>query len=131
MKCPYCGSLEVVQNMDGTYKCEDCGQLIKQDLKGQTSAIASSLLSSTINTVNNVANNGAKSRIIAAALAICLGIIGAQYFYLGKKVQAIACIAISCTIYGLLLTATWGIISAILFLSSSNDEFNDKYTAKK
>ena len=131
IKCPYCGSYDVIRNIDGTYKCNDCGQKIIPDLKNQSANVASGLLSSTISTVNNVANNGVKSRVIAALLAFFLGCIGAQYFYLGSVKKAIACILVSCTIIGLLITETWGVISGIIFLATSNEEFNQKYSTYK
>lgn len=130
IKCPYCGSYDVIKNIDGTFKCKDCGQDITPDLKNQSANVASNLLSSTISTVNNVANNGAKSRIVAALLAFFLGYLGAQYFYLGSVKKGVVCILVSCTIIGLFITETWGVISGIRFLAMSNEDFNKKYSSK-
>ncbi len=70
-------------------------------------------------------NANGKSRGIAALLAILLGGLGIQYFYLGKSTAAIITILLSLVTCGL-----WEIvmfIQGILMLCMSNYDFNQKY----
>ena len=67
----------------------------------------------------------AKSKIVAGILAIFLGFLGVQYFYIGKTVGGIISIVLTLVTCGL-----WEIIpfiQGILMLVMSDDEFNRKY----
>lgn len=67
----------------------------------------------------------AKSKIVAGILAIFLGYLGIQYFYLGKTVAGVVSIVLSLVTCGL-----WGVvpfIQGILMLIMSDDEFNRKF----
>lgn len=66
-----------------------------------------------------------KSKYVAAALAICLGGLGAHKFYLGKKGQGVLYLF-------LLLVWIWipvilGIIEGIMYLTKSQADFDAEY----
>lgn len=126
VKCPYCGSTDLIDLVDGTYKCKECGQIVKPDLKGQTGNIASSLVGESAKTVDSIAQ-GNKNKFVAAIFALFLGDWGAQYFYLREYKKGIICCLITITVIGYLLTHLWGIFYAIRMLSTDTAEFNRKY----
>ena len=68
---------------------------------------------------------GAKDKTVAGLLAIFLGTLGIQYFYLGKTTAGILTIVISlcsCGLWSLLM-----FIQGILMLTMSDEVFNEKY----
>lgn len=71
IKCPYCGSLDMTANADGTYKCNDCGQIVKPNLKGQVTNIASNALSTGANIVTGITNEGSEKELRQAFLQSC------------------------------------------------------------
>lgn len=78
-------------------------------------------------TPDNVFNAGpsGKSRGIAALLAILLGTLGIQYFYLGKNTAGIITLIVSLVLCGI-PSIIW-IIQGILMLTMSQQEFERKY----
>lgn len=64
-----------------------------------------------------------KSRITAAMLALFVGGIGIQHFYLGNISKGVLSIVFSWTY----IPAIIGVIDFIRFLTMSDDEFNLKY----
>ena len=76
---------------------------------------------------DNVFNAGpsGKSRGIAALLAILLGTLGIQYFYLGKNTAGIITLIVSIVLCGI-PSIIW-IIQGILMLTMSQQEFERKY----
>ena len=66
-----------------------------------------------------------KSRGIAALLAIFLGCIGAQYFYIGKTTAGILSIVLSLASCGIWSTVAF--IQGILMLCMTNRQFREKY----
>lgn len=121
IKCPYCGSLDLEQKVDGTYKCNDCGQVIKPDLKGQVSNIASGTLSAG---ANLVAEEASRKRVMAGILALFFGVFGIHYFYLGKTKKGITILLIDLIpIIGLLINWIRGIVFGVKALTSSDDSF--------
>lgn len=76
---------------------------------------------------NNAFDSGptGKSRGIAALLAIFLGGLGIQYFYLGKTTAGILSILLSLITCGLWEIVT--LIQGILMLCMTNADFNQKY----
>ena len=128
IKCPYCGSLELVQNADGTYKCNDCGQIVKPDLKGQTANIASGAVSYGANAVKELADENSSRRVVAGVLAILLGVFGAQHFFLGKYKKGFMCLLLDLVpVIGWTINEIMGIVQGIQFLLMSNKDFNSKY----
>lgn len=66
-----------------------------------------------------------KSRGVAAILAILLGNLGVQYFYMGKTTAGILSIVIAIVTCG-----AWGIIpfiQGILMFTMTNETFEQKY----
>ncbi|MBD5175092.1 MAG: TM2 domain-containing protein [Bacteroidales bacterium] len=66
-----------------------------------------------------------KSRGVAALLAIFLGYLGVQYFYLGKTQAGIITIVLSLVTCGVWELIT--LIQGILMLCMTNEEFRRKY----
>lgn len=66
-----------------------------------------------------------KSKIVAGILALFLGAIGLQYFYIGKNTAGILCIIISLVTCGLWQVVTF--VQGILMLLMSDEEFNRKF----
>lgn len=76
---------------------------------------------------NNIFDSGpyGKSRGVAGLLAILLGYLGVQYFYLGKVGAGLIAIALSlvtCGIFPLLF-----LVQGILMMTMSQEQFDQKY----
>ncbi|MDE6315105.1 MAG: NINE protein [Muribaculaceae bacterium] len=70
-------------------------------------------------------NPGGKDKTVAGVLAILLGGLGAQYFYLGNVTGGLLSILLSmctCGIWSVLM-----LVQGILMLTMSEDEFYNKY----
>lgn len=70
-----------------------------------------------------------KSRGVAALLAIFLGSLGIQYFYMGKSTPGIICLLItmlSCGFFAVLVHLL-SLIQGILMFCMTNSEFESKY----
>lgn len=78
--------------------------------------------------VNNAFDSGpeGKSRGIAALLAIFLGCIGIQYFYLGKNVAGVVFLIVGIVTCGI-LTSIISFVQGIMMFCISNKEFTNKY----
>ena len=70
-----------------------------------------------------------KSRGIAALLALILGGLGIQYFYLGKSTAGIICLLISVVSCGILapFVGLLALIQGILMFCMNNEAFEQKY----
>lgn len=70
-----------------------------------------------------------KSRGIAAVLAIVLGGLGVQYFYIGKNTAGIICILVSLVSCGTLavLPSVLGIIQGIILFTKDNNYFDTNF----
>jgi TM2 domain-containing membrane protein YozV/DNA-directed RNA polymerase subunit RPC12/RpoP len=124
IKCPYCGSLDVLQNVDGTYKCNECGHLIKPDLLGQASNVASDALSAGANVLQGVTQNSSEKRVNAGILAILLGTFGVHYFYLGKTKKGITTLLINLIpVVGSAICFLLGVVFGVRALASSDENF--------
>lgn len=69
------------------------------------------------------ANKSEKNRTVAILLALSLGSLGIDYFYLGKKVMGILCI-LFCLTY---IPTNLGVINAIRYLIMGEEKIQDKY----
>lgn len=105
IKCPTCGSqnLEILQN--GAYKCKDCGAIFETSGKYEFVSYSD------------------KTKLVAGLFALLLGGIGIHKFYLGKIGQGILYILFCWT--G--IPSIIGLIEGILYLTMSDEEFNEKY----
>ncbi len=74
-----------------------------------------------------------KSRGVAGLLAIFLGGLGIQYFYLGKTTPGIVCLLVSILSCGILGTviALLTLVQGILMLCMNNREFEEKYVGPR
>jgi TM2 domain-containing membrane protein YozV len=75
-----------------------------------------------------MAEGRGKNKLVAALLAIFLGWIGAQHFYLGSTMAGVVCIAatwLTCGIGGILNLA-----EGILLLIMSDADFDKKYNQR-
>lgn len=93
--------------------CHGCGKEIHETAKScpQCGAIQATV------------SKGSKNRITAALLAFFLGGIGAHKFYLGKTGQGLLYLAFCWT----LIPAVIAFIEFIIYLCSTDEEFNRKY----
>lgn len=70
-----------------------------------------------------------KDRVAAALLALFLGTIGIQYFYMGKNKAGVICILISvltCFVGAVILDVLF-FIQGIIMLCGTQEEFMEKY----
>lgn len=72
---------------------------------------------------------GGKNRGVAGLLAIFLGSLGIQYFYMGKTTPGIVCLLVTVLSCGTLgsIIAVLALVQGILMLCMSNQEFEAKY----
>ncbi|MBR5101642.1 MAG: TM2 domain-containing protein [Muribaculaceae bacterium] len=64
-----------------------------------------------------------RNKTTAAILSFPFGILGMQFFYLGKKSKGIWC----CLFFWTLVPAVVGLIQMIIFATMSDKKFDDKY----
>ena len=65
-----------------------------------------------------------KQKIVAFLLAFFLGPLGIHNFYLGNKGKGIAQLILSITFFGLLISAPWALIEAIMIIAGSPTDAN-------
>ncbi len=116
--CAYCGyqffaEIEVPVPMKSA-SSESGKQSEDPDLKKSGIAVPSSTTLGTSRSIN---------RITAGLLALLLGTIGAQKFYMGKRGAGIACIIFCWT----LVPTIVGICEGVLFLTATDQEFRERY----
>ncbi len=114
-QCPHCHSYV---NSDASY-CSKCGYAFN-DGSRPTPPPASM----TDNPFEPCGPEG-KTRGVAALFAILLGVLGVQYFYLGKTTAGILSILISLVSCGMWQIVT--VIQGILMFTMTNEQFRQKY----
>lgn len=131
MQCMNCGSQEFDAMPNGAARCRYCGNFIPGVYRPAPSGFEQQF--------NNIGNNlqtGSKDKWIAILLAFFFGCFGAQYFYLGDMTKGVVCLAITLLLgwlffIGIIITGIWSLISCIILLSMSDQQFNEKYNSRQ
>lgn len=100
-KCPECGH-DVSTTAD---KCPNCGYVLRQT------------------DIQEALQPGARNKTTAGLLALLLGSVGAQFFYMGAAGAGILCVLFCWT--G--IPSVVAIFQGITYLCMSDAEFNAKY----
>lgn len=119
-KCPNCNQY----NEDYAQFCSNCGYTFNSEEHRSNGATPPPVYGSTNNPFDASGPEG-KSRGVAALLAIFLGGLGIQYFYLGKTGAGLITIGltlISCGLFELVM-----FIQGIYMLCITNEQFQQKY----
>lgn len=119
-KCPYCGAMMY----DQASFCPQCGNSVIQTPPPYGSNTAEETYFMRNNAFDSDPRTG-KSRGVAALLALIIGSIGVQYFYLGKTTAGFLTILLSLVTCGFWQIIT--LIQGILMLCMDNRSFCDKY----
>lgn len=142
-QCPYCHQTFTAQNAAATVVCPNCGKSHNPDYsdnnQGATPKDNQADYQSGFQQGYNAAmrqNPGifdegpsGHSRGVAAILAILLGTLGIQYFYMGKSTAGIifiVCTICSCGILGA-VTYVLSLVQGIYIFTLSQEEFERKY----
>ena len=128
-KCPFCESHISVN----AKKCRHCGEWVSRDClvcgtpvrrewaaQGRCARCQGKL---TVAADLALARPPRHNRGIAGLLALLLGGFGGHKFYLGKPIQGLLYLLFFWTA----LPALIGMVEGILYLSSSDESFQDKY----
>lgn len=123
--CTQCGApIEA-----GAEECKFCGERIvsQRPKEQQVIRTASSPVQQTVYIQQSVSAIDptwpVKSKIVAGVLAILLGGLGIQYFYLGKIGKGVLCI-LFCWTY---IPSIIGLVMGIIYLCSNDENFQLKH----
>ena len=105
--------------------CNNCGYNFNSDTSTPPPVDDASRTSYSNDNAFDACGPEGKSRGVAALLAILLGSLGVQYFYLGKTSAGIISIVLSAITFGM-----WSfvvLIQGILMFCMTNAQFRQKY----
>lgn len=71
-----------------------------------------------------------RNKYVAALLAFFLGTLGVHRFYLGRIGSGIAMLVLTCTLFGLIVSAPWALIDMVRYLMMSDREFAERYARR-
>lgn len=132
--CPECGKQYSTQEKVNRVKCPYCGAETNVSYSDQEPNFQEQWRqfgNQASNALDSVFNNGpsGKSRGIAGLLALLMGAFGLHYFYIGKTNAGILFLLASLLTCGVLgvVTQVISIIQAVLFFTSSQQEFEQKW----
>ncbi|MCX4330952.1 MAG: NINE protein [Muribaculaceae bacterium] len=121
-QCPYCKTL----HSDDMHFCPQCGAaLVNTPANGTTPPPYGYQYPAYNNDAFAPSGPSGKCRGVAALLAIFLGQLGIQYFYLGKVGGGLLSILLSVCTCGI-----WGLVSlvqGVYMLCMTNEDFENKY----
>ncbi len=135
-RCPQCGTIQVSSQPLSEVHCQQCGCVFHPTYQGDGSQQQYQQQGQPYqqpypHNPNDVFQSGpsGKSRGVAALLAIFLGSLGIQYFYLGKSTAGIVCLCISIFSCGILagVLGLLTLIQGIIMLTMSEQDFERKY----
>ena len=134
-QCPECGKQYSTQEKVNRVKCPYCGaetnvsysQQEQPNFQEQWRQFGNQ----ASNAIDSVFANGpsGKSRGVAGLLALLMGGLGLHYFYLNKPTAGIVFLLVallSCFTLGI-VTHVIAIIQAVLFFTSTQEEFEQKW----
>ncbi len=119
-QCPNCHQY----NEDYSHYCNSCGYDFTASSHGETTPPPYNEPNDRNNAFDSCGPEG-KSRGVAALLAIFLGGLGIQYFYLGRVGAGIITILLTIVTCGLWELVTF--VQGILMLCMTNEAFRAKY----
>lgn len=122
MFCPKCGA---TQPNDQNF-CSSCGSALNQTTTTVTTDPDTPSVNVTVNNIPNaVGLPPQKSKEAAGLLCFFLGTLGIHDFYTGKISKGFIKILLDCTLVGILATAIWALIDAVLICTGSyKDNWN-------
>ncbi len=130
-QCPECGKQYSTQEKVNRVKCPYCGAETNVSYSDQEQSQWQQFGNQAASAVDSVFNNGpsGKSRGIAGLLALLMGAFGLHYFYLNKTNAGILFLLVSLLSCGILALVTQiiAIIQGVLFFTSTQQEFEDKW----
>ena len=68
-----------------------------------------------------------RNKIVAALLALFLGMLGIHRFYLGRTGSGVTMLLLTMTVIGTAITAIWSLIDAVRLLVMPEGEFVERY----
>lgn len=126
--CPQCGNVITTDQPLPSITCPRCGRTFQTAPPQGQPPYQQPYQQPHGNDVFAAGPSG-KSRGVAALLAILVGALGIQYFYIGKNTAGIVCLCISLFSCGVLGAAIWlaSIVQGIIMLTLTEEEFERRY----
>lgn len=124
-RCPQCGEPQTLNTT-----CPDCGTSYAETLSSCPNCGAPNRTRKVAHGEDPFVDGpSGKSRGIAAILAIILGGLGVQYFYIGKITAGVICVLVSVASCGSLavIPSVLGIVQGIILFTKDNEYFESNF----